>query len=138
MKTGKYLIIGLLLFASLGCDNWLDVRPESEVGEADMFSTEQGYMDALYGVYVTMGKDDLYGGVLPLTLDVLGKLFDVHPGSDYENFLSYDYRSSQCTAIVDVIWEKLYYCISLTNNILKHLEEENPETLDSYDYLVVP
>lgn len=135
MKTGKYIIISLLLFAALGCDKWLDVRPESEVGEADMFSTEQGYMDALYGVYVTMGKDDLYGGVLPLTLDVLGKLFDVHPGSDYENFLTYDYRSSQCTAIVDVIWEKLYYCISLTNNILKHLESETPETLDSYYYL---
>lgn len=133
-----YIRITVLMFSLMsltGCEKWLDVRPESEVGEGQMFSTEQGFMDALYGVYVSMGKNDLYGGQLPLTLDVLGKSFSVHSNNTLENFMDYNYLSDNCSAVTDVVWEKLYYCISLTNNILKHLEDESPESLDSYWYL---
>lgn len=55
----RWAITAILLVAMTGCEKWLDVRPESEVGEGDMFSTEQGFMDALYGVYVSLGKNDL-------------------------------------------------------------------------------
>lgn len=67
----KYMYIGFLAVVLLfsGCDNWLDVRPETEVNEDDMFDTEQGFMDALYGVYVNLGQNDLYGGSLPTALD---------------------------------------------------------------------
>lgn len=131
----RCIIISILLIALSGCENWLDVRPESEVGEDDMFATEQGFMDALYGVYVSMGKTDLYGGQLPLTMDVLGKLFDVRAGNKWEYMMNYNYLAPESATISDAIWEKLYYCISLTNNILKHLDDETPETLDSYPYL---
>ena len=136
IKIGiRLAILSILVLSMVGCEKWLDVRPESEVGEEDMFSTEQGFMDALYGVYVSMGKEDLYGGTFPLTMDVLAKLFNVHPGNSHENFVSYNYLSSDCADVIDKIWERLYYCVSLTNNILKHLEDESPETLDSYWYL---
>lgn len=131
----RWAIAGILLVLMTGCEKWLDVRPESEVGEGDMFSTEQGFMDALYGVYVSMGKNDLYGGRLPMTMDVLGKLFDVRAGNEWEYMMAYNYRAPESAGISDAIWEKLYYCISLTNNILKHLEDETPESLDSYWYL---
>ena len=72
------IVLGVVLF--WGCDNWLDVRPESELNEDQMFATEQGYMDALYGVYVNMGKNELYGGSLPLTMDLVAQTFDVAPG----------------------------------------------------------
>ena len=52
MKMKRYIaIIGIILMSGLfgGCDNWLDVKPATEVNEDDMFSTEQGFMDALYG-----------------------------------------------------------------------------------------
>ena len=39
------IVLGVVLF--WGCDNWLDVRPETELNEDQMFATEQGYMDAL-------------------------------------------------------------------------------------------
>ncbi|RHA41745.1 RagB/SusD family nutrient uptake outer membrane protein [Odoribacter splanchnicus] len=136
IKIGiRLAILSILVLSMVGCEKWLDVRPESEVGEEDMFSTEQGFMDALYGVYVSMGKEDLYGGTFPLTMDVLAKLFNVHPGNSHENFVSYNYLSSDCADVIDKIWERLYYCVSLTNNILKHLEDESPETLNSYWYL---
>lgn len=54
----KYIQIISFLLAAVtlsGCENWLDVKPETEVNEDDMFNTEQGFMDALYGIYVNMG-----------------------------------------------------------------------------------
>ena len=127
------IVLGVVLF--WGCDNWLDVRPESELNEDQMFATEQGYMDALYGVYVNMGKNELYGGSLPLTMDLVAQTFDVAPGSDYEYFKTFEYQNPLCTGIMDYVWERLYYCIMLTNNILKHLEDVTPEQFDSYYYL---
>ena len=101
------IVLGVVLF--WGCDNWLDVRPESELNEDQMFATEQGYMDALYGVYVNMGKNELYGGSLPLTMDLVAQTFDVAPGSDYEYFKTFEYQNPLCTGIMDYVWERLYY-----------------------------
>lgn len=101
----RWAITAILLVAMTGCEKWLDVRPESEVGEGDMFSTEQGFMDALYGVYVSMGKNDLYGGRLPITMDVLGKLFDVRAGNEWEYMMAYNYRAPESAGISDAIWE---------------------------------
>ena len=41
----KYIQIISFLLAAVtlsGCENWLDVKPETEVNEDDMFNTEQG------------------------------------------------------------------------------------------------
>ena len=41
----KYIQIISFLLAAVtlsGCENWLDVKPETEVTEDDMFNTEQG------------------------------------------------------------------------------------------------
>ena len=138
MKLRKYIelfLIAGILGCMTSCNDWLDVRPESEVGEDQMFSTEQGYMDALYGVYVSMGEKNLYGGEMPLAMDLLMQSFDVPYSSSFENFKTFEYQSPECAEVLNTIWERLYYCVSLTNNILKHLEEETPETLGSYNYL---
>jgi len=47
------------------------------VNEDDMFNTEQGFMDALYGIYVNMGKSDLYGGTLQTAPYIQD--FSLHP-----------------------------------------------------------
>lgn len=41
------LISGMLLTS---CDDFLDVRPDSQEVEPDLFSTPQGFEDAIYGV----------------------------------------------------------------------------------------
>lgn len=136
IKTISKLFIALFLITLFqGCDKWLNVRPESEVGEDEMFKNEQGYIDALYGVYVNMGKTDLYGGGLPLMLDVMGKTFDVSETNVYKNFSTYAYQSNECMEVSDKVWERLYYCIMLSNNILDHLEKADPAKFEYYNYL---
>lgn len=52
------LISGMLLTS---CDDFLDVRPDSQEVESDLFSTPQGFEDAIYGVYGSMQVSSLYG-----------------------------------------------------------------------------
>lgn len=141
MKMKRYIaIIGIILMSGLfgGCDNWLDVKPATEVNEDDMFSTEQGFMDALYGVYVHMGKSDLYGGNLQTTLDVTGQMFSFNDKEEcsYANFKTFDYKHTKCTAITDALWKRLYYCVGLVNNIIKFLDKpEAVQICANYNYL---
>ena len=48
------LFTGLLLTLTVSCDNWLDVRPQTEVKVDDNFKTAQGFKDALTGIYLLM------------------------------------------------------------------------------------
>jgi hypothetical protein len=49
----------LMLFVS-GCKKFLDVPPKDQVPQATLFKDEQGFKDALIGVY--MGMDRAKGG----------------------------------------------------------------------------
>lgn len=136
----KYMYIGFLAVVLLfsGCDNWLDVRPETEVNEDDMFDTEQGFMDALYGVYVNLGQNDLYGGSLPTALDMTAQLYKYYSISDcpYGRYKAFEYEDPQCTAVTDALWMRLYYCIGLINNMMKYLDK--PEAVNicaNYNYI---
>ena len=64
----KYiLLITLIAFCTASCNDWLDVRPETEQKEEDQFSSVNGFFDALTGCYMTMAGSDLYGERLMYT-----------------------------------------------------------------------
>ena len=61
MKVIKiFLIVGMALL-SVSCDKWLDVKPQSQLDRDDLFSSENGYSDALIGVYAELCDGSLYG-----------------------------------------------------------------------------
>ena len=141
MKMKRYIVIfGIILMSGLfgGCDNWLDVKPETEVNEDDMFSTEQGFMDALYGVYVNMGKSDVYGGTLQTAVDMTGQIYNYFNQSDcrFGYYKTFEYEKPGCMAVTDALWMRMYYCIGLANNLIKFLDKpEAIQICSNYDYL---
>ena len=64
MRKCLGIIASLLLFS---CSNWLDVRPRTESTLDDFFATEQGFQDALTGLYIQMKSEDLYGKSMTMT-----------------------------------------------------------------------
>ena len=66
MNRLKYNILKtiMLCFVALmvtSCDNWLDISPKTQIKSEDNFSSEQGYKDALTGVYLLMTDQSIYG-----------------------------------------------------------------------------
>ena len=53
MKIYKFIgFIALLGWSAVSCNDWLDVRPDTEQKEEDQFSTYKGFRDALTGCYI--------------------------------------------------------------------------------------
>ena len=70
MKIYKFIgFIALLGWSAVSCNDWLDVRPDTEQKEEDQFSTYKGFRDALTGCYMALANEDVYGCRLTLWPD---------------------------------------------------------------------
>ncbi|MEB3375361.1 hypothetical protein SFC43_26335 [Bacteroides sp. CR5/BHMF/2] len=69
MKINKKLIIILsgITFMCTSCRDWLDIKPEDEVYGKDLFSSYQGFKDALNGCYMALADCNAYGERLTMS-----------------------------------------------------------------------
>lgn len=56
----KLIVIGFMALAFGSCKDYLDVRPKTSLSEKDFFTSEQGFLQALNGVYSQMASRNLY------------------------------------------------------------------------------
>ena len=56
-----YYLAACLLALCTSCSDWLDVKPKTNVEEEDLFKNEQGFKEALTGIYIKMSETQLYG-----------------------------------------------------------------------------
>ena len=54
------LLLGLII-GMWSCEDFLTIRPKSDITEEDLFAKPDGVEDALNGVYAQLGLTDLYG-----------------------------------------------------------------------------
>jgi hypothetical protein len=122
MKT-KYLyflIVSLLIFSS--CKKFLDVQPESDVTKEQLFSTEDGFKEALNGVYTFCGGGELYGGKLTFSnLEIMAQNFDL-TNSYYQKLQAFKYADRDVINSNDQIWVNAYKAIGYCNSILEAID----------------
>lgn len=115
----------LLLFAA-SCSDWLDVNPKSHVKEEELFSTEQGFKEALTGIYMAMCNISLYGKQLTYGfVDILAQRYDTQSTSDYLDYTRtdwYTFPSDRTEGYTDYFWTGFYNIIANINNLLANLE----------------
>lgn len=129
----KIVLLACVSLFFLGCGNFLDINPESEVVNDDMFSTAEGVEDALYGVYMSMVKEDMYGGDMSVLIpELLGQNFVTDDG--YLIFLSrLDLENADTRKTVRTIWSASYLVISYLNNILENLDGKSIKDFKNYN-----
>lgn len=123
----KYLaaLFVTLALTSTSCQDWLDVKPKSEMKWDVMFETEQGFKDALIGCYTALSERSLYGGEMTcLFLDVLAQqYYAARPtSSSYYPCFNYTYTSTSVQNIVDAIWAQLYNILANVNSVIEAVE----------------
>ena len=117
----KTLILGMLLLGFSSCNKWLDVDLINQVDENKLFAKEQGFNDALAGVYSQLSEQSLYGRKLSFEmLDVFAQYYNYNSISeDYKKMRDYDYKDQVVRNQVDGVWSGLYANISSLNNIIR-------------------
>ena len=119
-------IIILLSAGLFSCNKYLDVKPEDQFVESSVYSTEQGFINHLNGIYQDMGSTALYGGNLTLTfVGVLGQEYNVsgNAGHDWYQHANYTYTNSATESAIDAVWSGGYKLIMSTNNLLENMNK---------------
>lgn len=122
----------LILLSMVSCKKWVNDAPQPlQVDESVVFSTEQGFREALNGVYLQMGDSTLYGRFLTTgVLSVLGRSYDRNiPTSEipdkgrliYQS-ARYNLQDTKVKTYCAELWNKMYKSIANLNNILVNIE----------------
>ncbi|MDE7373974.1 MAG: RagB/SusD family nutrient uptake outer membrane protein [Odoribacter sp.] len=116
-------ILPLLLLSS--CNNWLKIEPDDRVMEQKLFSSREGFITALNGVYIEMSSSVLYGGQMLVIPDVLAQYYKAAMPSEHRftHFSNFNYGQQTVKSAFQSIWEKYYTLIVNCNTILAHCDE---------------
>lgn len=146
MKKRLYIIVAALAGALTltSCSDWLDVSPKTNVPAEELFETENGYMSALAGVYISMTSEDTYGKNLGFGLmEQLAQMYDKLPDgtNDRASVYIYDQQTSggfNTKSLLANMWQSQYSLIANTNNLLKWLDKNGEAVLveeNTYDMI---
>lgn len=123
----KYLIIfSSLIFALFltSCNEWLDVKPTDRLSEEILFSTSQGFQDALTGVYMEMNNTSSYGRTLSAEyMDILAQYYYVHTNK-YLPYVNFQFTDVNVKAYIESMWKKSYSLICNCNVIIDHCTQD--------------
>jgi hypothetical protein len=135
-----YFLAATLIIVSLtGCKKWLDTEPPLQVDENTVLSTEQGFKEALNGVYLQMGNVNVYGKDMTFgLLSVLGRSYDttISPaiGNLYYQGARYNFQDPAVKTAFTNIWNNLYVSIANLNNVLDNVDSrQNVFTGNNYN-----
>lgn len=114
------------------CEDFLNVKPAGEIVNDELFKTDKGFEEALYGVYSTLGTEGLYGQLLSYHLsDAAAQYF--YSQYDFTQYVDkYDYLHADSRKMVDSVWNGMYQNISYVNNIIDNLEKKDEKSMKLY------
>ena len=145
MKKKLYIIIvalvGILTLNS--CSDWLDVSPKTNVPAEELFETENGYMSALAGIYISMTSEDTYGKNLSFGLvEQLAQMYDKLPDGTNDRASVYIYNQQtsggfNTKSLLENVWQSQYNLIANTNNLLKWLNTNGDIVLEENTYNMI-
>ena len=129
-------MLGVVL-SLCSCSDWLNVEPKTNIEEKDLFKNEQGFKEALTGVYIKMGSTDLYGREMTYGfMDILAQRYEnaQNQNANYSDAsVWYTYPSTRTQPYTDAFWSNDYNLIANLNNLLANIEERGSViTTDGY------
>ena len=90
MKIRFYILTCLLFGGLVSCNDWLDVKPETEMTLEEMYADQQGFQDALTGAYLELKNSSAYGTELMYgTIEYLAQHWDYTAESIQEKIFIY-------------------------------------------------
>lgn len=129
MKKLKLIICAVISLVSLcSCGDWLNVEPKTNIDETDLFKNEQGFKEALTGIYIKMCSINLYGRELTYGfMDILAQRYEnaQNQNADYSDAaVWYTYPSTKTQTYTDNFWSESYNIIANLNNLLSNIESK--------------
>lgn len=133
----KYCILSLILLQTIACNDWLDVKPKSEIQAEEQFKTEGGFKDALIGAYIGMTDEALYGKDMSWHfVDILAQQYELSPTSMNIEIKDYNFNDLKVNPRIEKMWLRAYNVIANINQALTYIEK-NKSVLHPANYAII-
>lgn len=140
MNNSARLLLFLLSLALLpSCNKWLDVSPKTQIKADDNYSTEQGFEDALTGVYLLLGSESLYGKELTFgMLDAMAQYYTALAQSNTYNYdAAFDYENANVESRINAVWSNMYTAIANVNELIKQIDATDANMFTGRNYQLI-
>lgn len=130
MINKNTLIAFFAVICLTSCNDWLDVRPDTEEKEEFMFDSYSGFCDALTGCYISMVDNSIYGKALTMdNIECLANLWQMEESSMAKDYAWYYFHHHNYTEdlpkeAVRNMYAKLFNVITQVNMIIKYADEK--------------
>lgn len=122
--TNRHISGFIIVLLTSSC-SFLDIDTPGIVNNGKMFGNEQGFIDAMDGVYASMAADGLYGKELSFGfIDEIAQLYfnDYGEGeTTLTKSIDLKYRDEDVRERIDGIWGGAYNVISSANSIIDNV-----------------
>ena len=125
----KRILLYITLFATLSlasCNDWLDVKPETQTDEKDMFKSVSGFKNALTACYIKLNSKNLYGLSLTITdIEFMAQHWS-YQESNYrgaEDLKAFKYENDYPKTLISAIYGEMYNTIAQANIILQNMPD---------------
>ena len=129
-------LAGTLSVSTSSCSDWLQVDMEDSILETTLFSTNEGFLTSLNGIYSSLNQSSLYGGMLGMTgIDIMAQYYNV--GSTisehtYYYYAGYNYTDTNFDNASGSLWSNMYTLIANDNLLMEKCDEPGAAILESY------
>lgn len=120
------ILFALTLSLSSCLNNWLSVNPKTEMTGDLLYSTEEGFQDALSGAYLKLKGSSAYGEKLTMTsIEHLVSSWNIStfPEGNW-NLSQFNYTHEAVESELSTIYAALYNTILHVNAILDRIDEK--------------
>lgn len=135
MKIWYIGIVACMMAVTTACSDWLEATSDTQVEASDLLNSEDGFKDAMIGVYINMGSEEAYGkNYTWFANDLAGFPYKIQGTlSAYEVWQKHNYSTVGGYAVFKKMWARSYNVIANVNEILTYLEK-NKSKLDERVY----
>lgn len=141
MNKQLFSYIMIVVLAMPSCKKWVEVTPKIQVEDIELFSNEQGFKEALNGIYLNMGRPGQYGREYTFGLsDVLGGLYvlSTSNGSQlYRDARAGLYGNTNVQRLTDTIWRNQYNSIANVNKLIEELDRADSLLFSPGNYRII-
>lgn len=134
----KYFVVAASLVITLSsCNDWLKVEMEDGIMEEALYSTNEGYLTTLNGIY--SGMNSAYVPFLTMgAVDVMAQYYNVQrsQGHPYYAFANYAYAGSTFDNASTNYWSRVYNLILNANQLLELCDKQDATLLPRYHDMV--
>ncbi len=140
----KKSIIRLILFtvmllpATASCEKWLEATSSSQIADEKLFSTRNGFHEALIGVYLKMGQPAAYGANYTfLVNDIVCCPYATHNASFIKGLQQNLFGAATIEPYIEDMWAGGYSIIANINKTLFELERRRDVVPDELEYNLI-